>query len=87
MKGWAFWVGVAVGVVVGAAIAAAYAPMSGEETRARLSARMETRRAARGERRRLALLRLRGKITEKVGEAMAEAGRAEQEVAKRRRQA
>jgi gas vesicle protein len=87
MRRWAFWVGVAVGVVVGAAIAAAYVPMSGEETRARLSERMETLRAARRERRRLALLRLQGKITERVGEAMAEAGRAEQEVARRRRQA
>jgi hypothetical protein len=40
-------------------------------------------RTARRERRRLALLRARGKLTEKVGAMMVEAGRADQEIARR----
>jgi gas vesicle protein len=83
MSRWTFWVGVLVGAAVGAALAAAYAPMSGEKTRARLSQRLERARAARHERRRLALLHVRGKLTEKVGEMMVEAGRADQEIARR----
>jgi gas vesicle protein len=83
MNRWLFWGGVAAGVVVGAALAAAYAPLSGEGLRARLSERVARARTARRERRRLALLRVRGKLTEKVGEMMVEAGRADQEIAKR----
>jgi gas vesicle protein len=78
-----FWIGVAIGAAVGVTLAIVHAPMPGEEARARLAQRREHWRARYRERKRVMLLRAQGKITGKVGEAVARAGRAEQEAAER----
>lgn len=73
-----FWIGMAIGAAVGATLAIVYAPMPGEERRARLAQRRERWREGYRERKRVMLLRAQGKGTE----AVARAGRAEQEAAK-----